>query len=93
MPMSTTIEGGTMLERLRSVVRGEQTLAPIADLVGFRLTEIGQGRATVELQVGPQHANPLGTMHGVCCAISPMRRWDWHGRADWLAARLSRRLS
>jgi len=69
--MSTTIEGGTMLERLRSVVRGEQTLAPIADLVGFRLTEIGEGRATVELQAGPQHANPLGTMHGgVLCDIA-----------------------
>ena len=69
--MSTVIEGGPMLERLRSVVRGEQTLAPVADLVGFRLTEIKDGHATVELQAGPQHANPLGTMHGgVLCDIA-----------------------
>ena len=69
--MSTVIEGGPMLERLRSVVRDEQTLAPVADLVGFRLTEIKDGHATVELQAGPQHANPLGTMHGgVLCDIA-----------------------
>jgi len=71
LSMSTVIEGGSMLEQLRSVVRGEQTLAPVADLVGFRLSEIEEGRATVEMQAGPQHANPLGTMHGgVLCDIA-----------------------
>jgi uncharacterized protein (TIGR00369 family) len=69
--MSTMIAGGPRLERLRSVVRGEQQLAPVAELVGFRLTEIEEGRATIELQAGAQHANALGTMHGgVLCDIA-----------------------
>jgi uncharacterized protein (TIGR00369 family) len=44
---------------------------PIADLIGFSLKEIGQGRAVGAFQAGPQHANPMGTLHGgVLCDIS-----------------------
>lgn len=43
---------------------------PVADLVGFRMTEIGGGRAVALLEAGPQHANLMGTLHGgVLCDI------------------------
>jgi uncharacterized protein (TIGR00369 family) len=44
---------------------------PVADLIGFRVEEIGGGRAVGLLQSGPQHANPMGTLHGgVLCDLS-----------------------
>jgi uncharacterized protein (TIGR00369 family) len=44
---------------------------PIAELIGFRVEQIGEGRAVAWLQAGPQHANPMGTLHGgVLCDVS-----------------------
>jgi uncharacterized protein (TIGR00369 family) len=38
--------------------------APVAELVGFDLVELGDGRASFELDPGERHYNPLGTVHG-----------------------------
>jgi uncharacterized protein (TIGR00369 family) len=44
---------------------------PIGRLIGFEAKDIGDGRATVVLAAGPQHANPMGTLHGgVLCDIA-----------------------
>ena len=44
---------------------------PIADLIGFNIEEIGGGHAVGTLQSGPQHTNPMGTLHGgVLCDLS-----------------------
>ena len=44
---------------------------PVAGLIGFEAKEIGDGRATVILAAGPQHANPMGTLHGgILCDIA-----------------------
>jgi uncharacterized protein (TIGR00369 family) len=44
---------------------------PIARLIGFEAHEIADGRAVVTLLAGPQHANPMGTLHGgVLCDIA-----------------------
>ncbi|MGA7923887.1 MAG: PaaI family thioesterase [Thermoplasmata archaeon] len=44
---------------------------PVAHLVGFRLEDIGKGRATIRIDVGQQHANPMGTLHGgILCDIA-----------------------
>ena len=44
---------------------------PIAELIGFTVEEIGGGRAVGSLQSGPQHANPMGTLHGgVLCDLA-----------------------
>lgn len=44
---------------------------PIAELIGFDVVEIGDGHAVGLLQAGPQHANPMGTLHGgVLCDIA-----------------------
>jgi uncharacterized protein (TIGR00369 family) len=48
-----------------------QAGAPVAKLVGFRLTSVESGKATFELEAGPQHANPMGTLHGgVLCDVA-----------------------
>jgi uncharacterized protein (TIGR00369 family) len=40
-------------------------------LIGFEAKEIADGRATVTLAAGPQHANPMGTLHGgILCDIA-----------------------
>ena len=43
----------------------------IARLIGFEAEEISEGRAVMTLAAGPQHANPMGTLHGgVLCDIA-----------------------
>jgi len=54
-----------LLERLG------QRRPPVSELIGFELIEAGEGRAVVILQAGPQHANPMGTLHGgILCDIA-----------------------
>jgi len=44
---------------------------PVARLIGFETKEIADGKATVVLAAGPQHANPMGTLHGgILCDIA-----------------------
>jgi uncharacterized protein (TIGR00369 family) len=44
---------------------------PIAELIGFSVEEIGNGRAVGLLDAGPQHTNPMGTLHGgVLCDLA-----------------------
>src|SRR5260370_25752988 len=44
---------------------------PMARVIGFEAKDIADGRATVVLEAGPQHANPMGTLHGgVLCDIA-----------------------
>jgi uncharacterized protein (TIGR00369 family) len=52
------------LEQLRAMVRGEVEPPPVAKLVGFEFIEIDLGRSIFALDAGPQHANPMGTLHG-----------------------------
>ena len=51
--------------------RAKTNDVPVARLIGFEAKEIAQGRATVTLSAGPQHANPMGTLHGgILCDIA-----------------------
>src|SRR5271156_1860538 len=44
---------------------------PVARLIGFEAKESADGRAVVTLAAGPQHANPMGTLHGgILCDIA-----------------------
>lgn len=44
---------------------------PVGKLIGFKLVEAGEGRAVVTLEAGPQHTNPMGTLHGgILCDIA-----------------------
>jgi uncharacterized protein (TIGR00369 family) len=61
----------TMLEGLQAQVRGELPAPPIAKLIGFKLAAVSPGSSTVTFQAGPQHANPMGTLHGgVLCDVA-----------------------
>ena len=43
----------------------------VAELIGFNVEQISDGHAVGLLQTGPQHANPMGTMHGgVLCDLA-----------------------
>jgi uncharacterized protein (TIGR00369 family) len=51
--------------------RAKTNNVPIARLIGFEATDIAEGRATIVLATGPQHANPMGTLHGgILCDIA-----------------------
>ena len=51
--------------------RAKTNDVPVARLIGFEAKEIADGRAVVTLAAGPQHANPMGTLHGgILCDIS-----------------------
>jgi uncharacterized protein (TIGR00369 family) len=43
----------------------------VARLIGFQAHDIADGHAIVTLVAGPQHANPMGTLHGgILCDIA-----------------------
>src|ERR1700683_2103360 len=51
--------------------RARTNEVPIARLIGFEVQDIANGKATVVLAAGPQHANPMGTLHGgILCDIA-----------------------
>jgi uncharacterized protein (TIGR00369 family) len=51
--------------------RANANNVPVARLIGFEAKDIGDGRATVTLSAGPQHAIPMGTLHGgILCDVA-----------------------
>ncbi|HUK96451.1 MAG TPA: PaaI family thioesterase [Gaiellaceae bacterium] len=61
----------THLEYLRRIIAGEEQGAMVADLIGMRMIEAEVGRVTFELDVGPQHTSPPGTLHGgILCDLA-----------------------
>ena len=44
---------------------------PVAELIGFERLAFGDGKCTMRLEAGPQHANPMGTLHGgILCDLA-----------------------
>jgi uncharacterized protein (TIGR00369 family) len=54
----------TGLELLRAIASGDAPGAPIAELMGFEPVEAEEGRVLFAAEPGPQHYNPIGTVHG-----------------------------
>ena len=55
----------------RQIVAGEIDGPPVGRLLDMRMTEIDEGRAVFVLEAGPQHASPLGTVHGgIICDVA-----------------------
>src|SRR5687767_11335497 len=52
------------LDYMRRVANGEIAGAPMARLLGMRMTEVEQGRVTIVGEVRPEHENGLGIAHG-----------------------------
>lgn len=60
-----------MLEMLQAVADGEAPRPPVAELVGFRLLEVDEGEAVMELEADEEHHNPMGTLHGgIICDVA-----------------------
>lgn len=60
-----------MLDIAREIANGSLPPPPIAELIGFTLTAIEPGRATIAFEADERHANPMGTLHGgVLCDIA-----------------------
>ena len=59
------------LAGLQRVLEGEDAGAPVGRLIGIAITDVAEGRVVVELEAGPQHSSPPGTLHGgVLCDIA-----------------------
>ena len=59
------------IENIRAILRGEAPPPPVALLIGFKILEVDPGRVAIEFEAGPQHANPMGTLHGgVLCDVA-----------------------
>jgi uncharacterized protein (TIGR00369 family) len=53
------------------IEKARRATVPIAELLGFRVDECAGGRAVATMEAGPQHANPMGTLHGgVLCDLA-----------------------
>lgn len=62
-----------MLERTEKLISGELFDPPIAKLLGLRVISVLPGESYLELDAGPQHANPMGTLHGgVLCDLADL---------------------
>ena len=60
-----------LIERVEAMLRGEIPGPPAARLIGFNLLSIEPGKAVFEMEAGPQHANPMGTLHGgILCDLA-----------------------
>ncbi len=59
------------LALLRQIIAGEVPGAPVAELIGMQMVAAEEGRVTFELEAGPEHSSPPGTLHGgVLCDLA-----------------------
>jgi uncharacterized protein (TIGR00369 family) len=69
--MQAAAKAETMLDRV--MVSGELPDPPIAQLLGLKVISVLSGESHLELDAGPQHANPMGTLHGgVLCDLADL---------------------
>ena len=52
------------MDYIQAIFAGELPAPPISELVGFRGVSAEPGRAVFEMEPGPQHYNPIGSVHG-----------------------------
>ena len=52
------------MEYIQAIFEGELPQPPIATLMGFHGVSAEPGRAVFEMEPGPQHYNPIGSVHG-----------------------------
>jgi 3-hydroxyacyl-CoA dehydrogenase len=52
------------LDYMQKLVAGEIPVSGMSELMGFRLSEVSEGRAVIVITPGQQHYNGLGIVHG-----------------------------
>jgi uncharacterized protein (TIGR00369 family) len=61
----------TMIERVEAMMRGEIPKPAANRLIGFDIVRFEPGKAVFAMETGPQHANPMGTLHGgILCDLA-----------------------
>ena len=61
----------THLDWLNAWIAGTQSNPPITVLIGITGVSAEVGKVTLAMQAGPQHANPMGTLHGgILCDLA-----------------------
>jgi uncharacterized protein (TIGR00369 family) len=65
-PVPAAAAGAAMsgLEYLRAIVEGRMPPPPIAQLMGYTLDEVSEGRAVFGMDPGEHVYNPIGSVHG-----------------------------
>ncbi len=59
------------LDLIQKLISGDAPPPPIAQLIGFGVSEAESGRVVVTFEAGEKHANPMGTLHGgVLCDVA-----------------------
>ncbi len=58
------IAGKTGLEVMQAMLQGVIPYAAIAQTLDFLIVQVGDGSAVFQGTPGPQHFNPMGTVHG-----------------------------
>ncbi len=58
------VAGMSGIDMLRAMLRGDIPYAAIAKTLDFLVIDIGDGSAIFQGTPGPQHFNPMGTVHG-----------------------------
>jgi uncharacterized protein (TIGR00369 family) len=60
-----------MLDHIVRIQRGEAAPPPVAELLGLGIVSVEPGRVVMAMHVKPQHANPMGTLHGgILCDLA-----------------------
>ena len=71
--METAARSEKMLDRMEKMISGELPDPPIAQLIGLKVISVQPGESHLELDAGPQHFNPMGTLHGgVLCDLADL---------------------
>jgi uncharacterized protein (TIGR00369 family) len=59
------------LAALHRILDGSEPAPPVSELIGLRMVAAEEGRVTFELDAGPQHSSPPGTLHGgILCDLA-----------------------
>jgi len=59
-----TLKALSGLEFMRGIADGRLPRPPISELMGFDAAEVEEGRIVFLGTPGPQHYNPIGSVHG-----------------------------
>ena len=72
MSITTTTGNSNASEQPHPLIqKALHSTVPIAELIGFHVDGVATGRGVASLRSGPQHANPMGTLHGgVLCDLA-----------------------
>ena len=71
--METAAKTERIPNLMEKMISGELPDPPIAQLIGLRVISLLPDESHLELDAGPRHANPMGTLHGgVLCDLADL---------------------